>query len=153
MRGARTRGDARGPSALAAVAGVALLALAGCGGEAGDLLLVQRTGSIPGARLDLRITFDGRASCDRGPLRSLTSAQTIEARDLERRLTGEDEEQGPARRGVVLPPGPGSIMRYRVRMQAGSVAFSDTSTGQPQEFFRVAKLTRGVAQEVCGRPR
>jgi hypothetical protein len=145
-------GRSRRAAALAAAVPLALLA-AGCGGEAGDLLLVQRTGTIPGARLDLRITFDGRASCDRGPLRSLTSAQTIEARDLERRLTGEDDEQGPARRGVVLPPGPGSIMRYRVRMEAGSVAFSDTSPGQPQEFFRIAKLTRDVAQDVCGRPR
>jgi hypothetical protein len=141
---------ARRRRALAlSLAGVAL-ALAGCGGEAGDLLLVQRSGTIPGARLDVRITFDGRASCNRGPLRSLTSAQTIEARDLERRLTGEDDEQGPARRGVVLPPGPRSIMRYRVRMEAGSVAFSDTSRGQPPEFFRIAKLTRDVARGVCG---
>jgi hypothetical protein len=135
-----------------AVVLAAVLAPAACGGEAGDLMLVQRSGSIPGARLDLRFTEDGRVGCDRGALRQLTSPQTIEARALQRMLAG-DKHPGPASRHVDLPPGPGSILRYRVSMQAGDVAFSDTSRGQPPAFFRIAKLTRDVARGICGRPR
>ncbi len=32
----------------------------------------------------------------------------------------------------------------------GTVAFSDTSAGQPQTFYRLAKLTRDVARGACG---
>ena len=126
--------------------------LAGCGGEAGDLMLVRRSGSIPAARLDLRFTEDGRVGCNRGALRELTSAQTLQARDLERRLAGSDGD-GPAARHVDLPPGPGAVLRYRVSMPAGSVAFSDTSRGQPATFREVAQLTREVARTVCHKPR
>jgi hypothetical protein len=54
---------------------------------------------------------------------------------------------------VALAPGPGSILRYDVRTEAGKVAFADTSRGQPPEFFRIAKLTRDLAREICGLPR
>jgi hypothetical protein len=137
--------------AAAAIA-LAALSLAGCGGEPGDLMLVQRGGSIPGARLELRFTVDGRVQCDRDELRELTSAQTLRARDLQRRLAGK-EDDGPAARNLRLPPGPGAIMRYRVSMQGGSAAFSDTSRGQPRAFYELALLTRQVAKTICGRPR
>jgi hypothetical protein len=137
-------------SARAAVLAVlaAGLALAGCGGEAGDILFVKRTGSIPGAALELRFTEDGRVACNRGALRQLTSAQTIESRAIQRALAGKHDD-GPATRHVSLPPGPGTILRYQVRLQAGSVAFSDTSRGQPPAFFQTAQLTRGVARGIC----
>jgi hypothetical protein len=131
-----------------ALAGVA----AGCGGEAGDLMLVRRNGSIPAARLDLRFTQDGRVACNRAPLRQLTSAQTLAARDIQRRLAGK-EGAGPATRHVDLRPGPGAILRYRVSMDAGDVAFSDTSRRQPRAFYELARLTREVAQSVCHQPR
>ena len=73
--GRRARGAS--PAGVAAAAALALLA-GGCGGEAGDLMLVQRSGDIPGARLSLRFTEDGRVGCDRGALRELTSPQTID---------------------------------------------------------------------------
>ncbi|HSD82003.1 MAG TPA: hypothetical protein VLB47_15150, partial [Solirubrobacteraceae bacterium] len=98
---------------VAAVLAAVLLAAgaAGCGGEAGDLMLVQRSGAIPGARLALRFTEDGRVGCDREPLRDLTSDQTLRARDLQRRLAGKVGD-GPAARHVRLAPGPGAILRY-----------------------------------------
>ena len=37
-----------------------------------------------------------------------------------------------------------------MRSEDGSVAFSDTSRGQPQVFYAVAKLTRDIAKGVCG---
>jgi hypothetical protein len=124
------------------------LVLPGCGGEAGDILFVKRTGSIPGAGLELRFTEDGRVACNRGALRQLTSAQTIESRAIQGALAGKNDD-GPATRHVSLPSGPGTILRYQVRLQAGSVAFSDTSRGQPPAFFQTAQLTRDVALGIC----
>jgi hypothetical protein len=134
------------PAALVASAAALALGpgLAGCGGEARDLFLVQRSGSIPGARLSLRVTDDGRASCNRRALVDVSSAQLIDAREAERDL------EPLAERGVRLPPGPGSILRYSVRLEAGTVRFSDTSPRQPPVFFRVAALTRRIARGPCG---
>ena len=41
-------------------------------------------------------------------------------------------------------------MRYDIRSEDGSVAFSDTSRRQPPVFYRVAKYTRDLAKGVCG---
>jgi hypothetical protein len=138
------RRAARRVAGAAATAALAAAGLAGCGGEAHDLFLVQRSGSIPGARLSLRVTDDGRASCNRRPLVDITSAQVIDAREAERDL------EPLAERGVRLPPGPDSILRYSVRLEAGTVRFSDTSRRQPPVFFRVAALTRRIARGPCG---
>ena len=139
--------------ATGALAALAAAIVAGCGGEAGDLLAVERSGSIPGARLELRVTVDGRAACNRGELRQLPSEQVIAARRIERALAGEDEEPGPAARDLRLRAGPRSILRYRARVEAGTVAFADTSRRQPAAFFEVAKLARDVARRTCGLPR
>jgi hypothetical protein len=136
----------RACGAAVAVAGV----LAGCGGRAADLIAVQRTGDIPGARLELVLTDDGRVRCNGGPDRMITSRQLIDARAIVRDLEGKKEEVGPADRGVALPPGRGSILRYRARIEAGSVSFADTSPRQPPAFFRLARLTRAVAKGPCG---
>jgi hypothetical protein len=128
----------------AALAGAAVAAaLAGCGTEGHDLFVVQRAGSIPGARLALRVTDDGRASCNRGPLVDITSAQLIDARELARELAPLAE------RRFALAPRPGSVLRYDVVVEAGRVHFADTSRGQPAPLFRVAKLTRDIARGAC----
>lgn len=122
---------------------VAVAAPAGCGGQAADLFLVERNGDVPGAKLALRVTDDGRASCNRGPLVDITSAQLIQAREIARDLTPL------ANRGVSLPAGSGSVLRYRVVLADGDVNFADTSPRQPPPFFRAAKLTRDVARGAC----
>jgi hypothetical protein len=136
------------PAARAAATGAvslaAALALGGCGAAAHDLFLVQRGGAIPGARLALRVTDDGRASCNRGPLVEITSAQLIAARELQRDL------EPLARRRFALPAGRGSVLRYRVVLEDGAVRFADDSRGQPPALFGVAKLTRDVARGPCG---
>jgi hypothetical protein len=131
---------------LAAAAGVVALVLAGCGAgaPAHDLFLVQRAGAIPGARLALRVTDDGRASCNRGPLVDITSAQLIAARELQRDL------EPLAKRRFALPRGSGSVLQYRVVLEDGAVRFADDSRGQPPALFRLAKLTRDVARGSCG---
>lgn len=138
---------------VAVLAGVALapaaMLAAGCGSRAADLFVVQRSGSIPGADLKLVLSDDGRANCNGGPDKQITSAQLIDARDILRELQGQDTK-GPADKRLNLPPGPASILRYRVRVEGGSVAFSDTSRGQPKEFFRLAQLVRDIAKGPCG---
>jgi len=139
--------------ALPAV-GVALASLAGgCGARAADLIAVERTGDVPGAQLTMVMTDDGRVRCNGGTDRMVTSRQLIDAREIVRALEGEDDAEGPADRGVRLAPGRGSILRYAVRVEAGSVAFADTSRDQPPEFFRLAGLVRTVAKGPCGLPR
>jgi hypothetical protein len=140
-------------AATAAVAGIAAalgLALGACGVPSPDLFVVERAGAIPGARLTMVVSDGGFVRCNGGEERPITSAQLIEAREIARALNGEEEEPGPARRNVALPPGPGAILRYDVRLEYGEVAFSDTSRGQPPAFFRVAKLTRDLARSACG---
>lgn len=134
---------------LAAALGAAAL-LAGCGGPSADLYLVERAGSTPGARLTMLVGDGGTVTCNRGPQEPITSAQLIEARAIADGLNGDEEEPGPAARGVELAPQPGSVFRYRVRSEAGVVAFSDNSKGQPEAFYRLARLTRRLAKEACG---
>jgi hypothetical protein len=130
-------------AALGAAAIACTSVLASCGGEAHDLFLVQRSGTIPGARLALRVTDDGRASCNRGPLLDITSAQLIDAREVARDL------EPLALRRMSLGPQAGSVLRYRVVLPDGNVRFADSSRGQPFAFFRIAKLTRDVARSAC----
>lgn len=132
-----------------------LAALVGCGGgPPADLFVVMRSGDVPGARLMLRITDDGRAACNGRALVPIGSGDLIDARQLRRELEGEEEgETGPADEGLSLPPGPMPILRYVVRGQDGTVSFSDTSAGQPRAFREIAALTRRIAKGPCGLPR
>jgi hypothetical protein len=56
----------------------------------------------------------------------------------------------PAELGLELPPGPGANLSYKVSLEAGHVAFSDTSKGNPQAFFEIAAFTKDVSERVCG---
>jgi hypothetical protein len=137
------RGVPRGRSWGVALALCAALLVAGCGSEAHDLFLVTRSGDVPGARLTLRITDDGRASCNQKPLVEITSAQLISARDVARKL------EDPSKAQLRLAPGPQPVLSYRVRTEEGGVAWSDDSTRQPTVLFELAKLTRDVAKGPC----
>jgi hypothetical protein len=135
----------RAAAALAAC--VLAWAAGGCGAEAADLFLVTRSGSIPGARLTVRVTDDGRASCNGRALVNISSAELVTARAAQRDL------ERPAKNHLRLAPAPGSVLSYRVRTEDGTVAWSDSSRRQPQVLFVLAKLTRDVARGPCGLPR
>jgi len=144
--------SARGPAAALAAA-LTLLA-AGCGGQSGDLFVVERAGAVPGARLTLVVDDGGFVRCNHGDRKEISSKQLIDARDIARQLDGEpDKEPGPAKKNLTFAPRPGSILRYDVRTEGGSVAFADNSAGQPKILYRVAELTRDLAKQVCGLPR
>ena len=123
---------------------LALLAVAGCGGTDGaDLMVVDRTGEIPGADLRMRVIDDGQVECN-DVRHDLSSEQLIDAREVVRELAE------PAEQGLSLPPGDPSILRFRIRTQEGVVGFSDTSADQPVVFYEAAQLVRDIAQDACG---
>jgi hypothetical protein len=133
--------------ALAGCTAVAALALAGCGGiKASDLFLVQRGGSVPGAQLTLLVNDEGGVRCNGGPQRKLGDAQLIEARTI------QEDLRDPAAKHLSLPPGPRSVLSYRVRDENGSVSFSEDSSRQPPVFHRLALFVLQTAQRVCGLP-
>jgi hypothetical protein len=146
----------RATLATAVLLGLAAAASAGCNGpRPADLFVVQRTGSIEGARLALRVTDDGGVYCNGGGRKEITSAQLIDARELRRELDGNHDKNqvGLAEQHLNLKPGAITTLSYRVRSEQGTVAFSDTSARQPQAFYRLAKLTRDIARGACGLPR
>ena len=122
---------------------LALVLLAGCGTKGADLMVVDRTGSIPGADLQMRVIDDSQVECN-GERHDLGSDELIEAREIARELAE------PALENLSLPPGAGTILRFRIRTEEGVVGFSDTSPDQPQVFYRAAQLVRTIAKGACG---
>lgn len=128
--------------AAAALAAAALLG--GCGTPSADLFVVHRTGSIPGARLTLLVSDGGFVDCNGGRDRDMSDPLLLDARELARDL------EKYAKRSLRLPPGPGSVLTYSVRLEDGTVRFSDTSPRQPPVFRRMALFVREVAKGSCG---
>ena len=128
-------------AALAALA--AAVALAGCGTAAPDLFEVRRSGPDRNANLTMVVSDGGSVTCN-GESFDLGAERLLQARELTRQLSDQAEL------GLELPPGPGANLSYRVRLEAGTVAFSDTSRGQPRSFQELAAFTKDVAERVCG---
>jgi hypothetical protein len=126
-----------------AAAGLAALLLAGCGTASPDLFEVRRSGEDRAANLTLVVNDGGRVTCN-GEEHPLDAERLLTARELSREL------EQPAELGIELPPGPGAVLSYRVRLETGTVSFSDTSRGNPPVFQRVAGFTKDVAERVCG---
>jgi hypothetical protein len=136
------RSPATGLGALAVAA-----ALVGCGGiKAPDLFIVERTGSVAGARLTLLVNEEGGVRCNGGRTLKLSDPALIDARTL------QEELSAPASKHLSLPPGPRSVLSYYVRDENGAVSFSDNSSGQPAVLRRLALFVLQTAQQVCGLP-
>ena len=137
-----------------ALALAAALLVAACGSPAADLFVVERSGTIPHARLSLLVGDGGTVRCNGGSEKEITSADLITARKIARELNGKDEAHpGPAVEAMRVPPRPGSLLRYEIRSEKGRVAFSDNSLPQPSVFFLAQKFTRDMAIRICGLPR
>jgi hypothetical protein len=130
----------------AGVGGALLVAvvLAGCGGiVAPDLFVVQRSGSVAGARLTMVVNEEGGVNCNGGPKQKLGDSQLVEARAI------QEDLREPSSKKTSLPPRPGSVLSYYVRDENGNVRFSDDSPGQPPVFRRLALFVLQTAQHVC----
>jgi hypothetical protein len=124
-----------------------VLAAAGCGQPAADLFTVTRGGSIPGAKLRLRVTDDGHVSCNGGALREISSSQLIDARDVTRELAK------PAKNHVSLPARPGSTLAYAITIDGDTAHFADNASGQTAGMYKAALLVRELAKGPCQLPR
>jgi hypothetical protein len=120
-----------------------VLLLAGCGSPAPDLFVVERSGPDPNANVTMVVSDGGSVTCN-GKEHELGADRLLRARQLARDLAKQAEL------GLELPPGPSANLSYRVRLEAGTVAFSDTSRGNPQAFFQLAAFTKDVTERVCG---
>jgi hypothetical protein len=125
--------------ALAAAAAV----LAGCGTPSPDLFEVRRTGADRNANVTMVVNDGGSVSCN-GAEHELDSDRLLRAREVARELEPQAELN------LELPKGAGAQLSYRVRLETGTVAFSDTSRGNPQSFLQLAAFTKDVTERVCG---
>ena len=117
--------------------------LAGCGAPSADLFVVTRSGKDRNANLKLLVSDDGTVTCNQRKPVPMGANRLLDARELARDL----EKQ--AALGLELPKEKGSILAYKVRLEAGTIAFADTSRGLPKTFSRVEAFTADVAERVC----
>jgi outer membrane PBP1 activator LpoA protein len=119
------------------------VALAACGSRPPDLFVVQRSGADPNANVELLVNDGGSVKCN-GAEHELDAERLLTARGLVHDL----EQQ--AELGIELPRGSGSVLSYRVQMEAGTIAFSDRSPDVPATFQRLAAFSTDVIERVCG---
>ena len=119
-------------------------ALTGCGGPSYDLFSVERSGADRNANLRLVVNDGGQVTCNRTITKAMDAKQLLEARELARELADL------AQLGIELPPGPGTILRYKVDTEAGPMAFSDTSEDRPLAADRLVAFVKTMGEDVCG---
>ena len=117
--------------------------LAGCGAPSADLFVVTRSGKDRNANVKLLVSDDGTVTCNQRKPVPMGAKRLLDARELARDL----EKQ--AALGLELPPEKGAILSYRVRLEPGTIAFSDRSRGIPKTFSRVVAGTSDVGRRVC----
>jgi hypothetical protein len=119
------------------------VALSGCGAPAADLFLVTRSGADRNANLTLLVSDDATVTCN-GAKHTVSGDTLLRARELARQLSTQAELN------LQLPPGPNPVLSYKVRLQAGTVAFADTSRPLPRSFTELTAFTKDVSENVCG---
>lgn len=129
---------------LPALASGVALVLAGCGAAYPDVFLLTRSGSLPGARLTLLVNDGGTVRCNGGAERTLPAPRLLDARRIAEDLSDD------AKKNLTLPAPRGSVLRYRLRTQDGTVTFSDVDAVRRPELAPVIVFARKVAQDVCG---
>jgi hypothetical protein len=136
----RRRGAVLGLTVLTGLGTVA------CGTPSPDLFVVQRDGTVPGAKLSLLVS-DQTARCNDGPAKRLSSAQIIEARDIRRDLLLVQTQ------GTAIPQAPpAQFFEFAVQTERGTVRYPDTQQ-RPAILPRLSRYVRRVAIDTCGLPR
>lgn len=128
----------------AVAAGLAALAVAGCGGEAGDLMSIQISGGPAGtAGHTVVVTGDGRGSCDRGEDKLLPGDRVIDAREIAKDVTdlATAAKEYPA-------AGPGA-RRYTLSTGDGDVRWSEGSPGLPEALPKAQLLALQLERLLC----
>jgi hypothetical protein len=116
------------------------VAVAGCGGPPADLFVANRTGSVPGAKLEMLVS-DGSVRCNGGEAHDISSAQVLEGRAIATDL--ETVKQSD------IPPAKPGIFAYEVRSESGTIRFADRNTS-PSVLPHIVRLVRDLARTECG---
>lgn len=119
------------------------LAAASCGTPSPDLFVVNRGGTVPGAKLTLLVS-DQTARCNGEPTKPLTSEQILEARDILRELLLVQTDKRAIPRF-----GPAQFFDFAVQTEEGRLRFPDTQQ-RPAVLPRLARFVRRVAIDTCG---
>jgi hypothetical protein len=109
--------------------------------------VVDRTGSLPDAKLTLRVGDGSTVRCDGGEEKPFSNDDLLDARQVEKDLKPLLDKD------IALPAEPGSVLQYRVTGGEGVVRFADNSKDKPEVFAEIMRLTRKLAMEACGRDR
>jgi hypothetical protein len=117
-----------------------VVAVAGCGGPPADLFVANRTGSVPGAKLEMLVS-DGSVRCNGGKEHEISSAQVLEGRAIATDL--ETVKQSD------IPPEKPGIFAYEVRSESGTIRFVDRNT-TPSVLPHIVRLVRDLARTECG---
>ena len=116
------------------------VAVAGCGGPPADLFVANRTGSVPGAELEILVS-DGSVRCNGGEEHEISSAQVLEGRAIATDLEAVKQSD--------IPPAKPGIFAYEVRSEWGTIRFADRNTS-PSVLPHIVRLVRDLARTECG---
>jgi hypothetical protein len=123
---------------------LACVLLAGCGGEAGDLMAIEVSGGVAGPRpLDIVLASDGRGTCNDRPSESIPSDVVIEARELERDLSDLAED------GATYDATGNDQREYVVRIKAGTVRWAEGERNLPEVLPRTQLLALKLDRLLC----
>jgi hypothetical protein len=124
-------------------AGACVLAASACGTPSPDLFVVKRGGNVPGAKLEMLVS-DTSARCNQGPVKPLSSAQTLEARDITDGLLEVQSNR------AAIPKEPAyKIFSFKVQTEKGTLSYPDTAQ-RPPILPRLSRFVRRVAIDTCG---
>lgn len=121
-----------------------LTALAACGLDiqSPDLFLLTRTGQGP--KLTLVVNDGGTIRCNGAKPKAIPDAMLIRARDLSDNLAQD------ASAHLSLPSRPGTIFNFRLKLQQGTITFSDRDTTGHKLLAQAELFAVEAAQQVCG---
>lgn len=123
---------------------VLLALLAGCGLSVNspDLFVLTRVGQ--GTKLTLLVNDGGTVRCNGQAARPLSDPMLLAARNLVTQL-GPD-----AQSKLSVPPGPGSVYSFTVKLSTGTVSFDDEAAARHPELAQVELFAQQVARGPCG---
>jgi hypothetical protein len=122
---------------------VGTLGVAGCGGPAGDLLVLEISGGAGNVRDRVRITDDGRASCNGGKLEQIESNQLLAAREDKRLL------RPLAKKAATFPGAIAGARGFVARSQDGTVSWSEGAPRLPTAIGRATLLAIEMERQLC----
>jgi hypothetical protein len=118
--------------------------LGGCGLDlkSADLFVLTRTGQGP--KLTLLLNDGGTISCNGSKPKRIPDSLLIAGRDV------ADSLNTDAQAKLKIPARPTSVYFYTVRLQNGTISFSDTSVRGHKDLAQAELFAAQAAQSQCG---